>query len=134
MTPLNGLLQAQQVANQYRTDGKRLKLEEQLARARIGNIEQGWRQYPGRKSGGTGMTGLQSNDARGWSQMLNEQTEHLGLQNALAGEEQPTIRVGESAGLRGLRKALPSPVARASVQPAQPMPESHDAFMRKWGR
>ena len=131
MNPLNGLLQAQQAANQYRTDGKRLKLEQQLAQARVGDIEQGWRQHPGRAPGGTGTTGLHPADKFGWSDMLNEQTEHLGLQNALAGEAQPTIRVNEGAGLRGLRKALPSPVTKAAPQP---MPESHDMFMRKWGR
>lgn len=58
--------------------------------ARLRQILEGWRQHPGRAPGGTGATGLLSNDARGWSQMLNEQTEALGLMRGRA----PMVRFG----------------------------------------
>ena len=41
---------------------------------RLRNILDRWNQYPGSAPGGTGSTGLLSNDAQGWSDMLNEQT------------------------------------------------------------
>jgi len=42
-------------------------------------LGQQMRQYPGRAPGGAGPTGLLPNDARGWSQMLNEQREYAEL-------------------------------------------------------
>ena len=47
--------------------------EERLARLRYIRAQQA--QYPGRRPGGTGLTGLASTDAQGWSDMLNQQTE-----------------------------------------------------------
>ena len=126
MSPLQGLLQAQQAQRQYPgSDGRRLQLEQQLAQSRLGDIQQGRQQHPGRAPGGTGTTGLHPADKFGWSDMLNEQTEAQGLENALAGEAQPTVRVAGGGGLQGLRSSLKS---------AQPMPESHDTFMRRYGR
>jgi len=47
--------------------------------ARLQQIEESWRQYPGRAPGGTGLTGLLPNDSRGYSDMLNERTEYGNL-------------------------------------------------------
>src|SRR5215475_5884264 len=47
--------------------------------ARLQQIEDEWQQYPGRAPGGTGLTGLLPNDSRGYSDMLNEQTEYANL-------------------------------------------------------
>ena len=48
-----------------------------LARASL--LQKQMQDFPGRAPGGTGPTGLLSNDARGWSNMLNEQSEYAGL-------------------------------------------------------
>ena len=45
---------------------------------RLQKILEGWQQHPGRAPGGTGSTGLLSNDAQGWSDMLNEQSWAMG--------------------------------------------------------
>lgn len=121
MTPLGGLQQALAVQNRYpRADKGRLGLEQKLAQARIGQIEQGWQQHPGRMPGGSGTTGLASGDKHGWSQMLNEQTEHQNLQNTLAGKPLSVVQ---------LERSLPR-----YRSPQKPLPESHDAFMRRYGR
>lgn len=58
----------------------------------VGRLQQITEQYqfnPGRAAGGSGRTGLLSGDARGWSDMLNEQQEVAalsGLGKALQGE------------------------------------------------
>ena len=39
--------------------------------ARLSTLRKQMHDYPGRAPGGTGPTGLLSNDAKGWSQMLN---------------------------------------------------------------
>ena len=59
--------------------------------ARLAQIHASWKQYPGRAPGGTGATGLTPNDAQGYSDMLKEQTEELGLRDQMAGRAGPTI-------------------------------------------
>jgi hypothetical protein len=39
---------------------------------RVAQTLERWRQYPGSRPGGTGLTGLHRNDAKGWTQMLND--------------------------------------------------------------
>lgn len=119
MGPLDGLLQAQNWAATRGGGGQRLDLEKRLAQARMGAIEQGWQQYPGRMPGGTGPTGLMSSDKYGWSQMLNEQTEHQNLGNALSGKPQSVVELGKSLTPQGFYR---------------PLPESHSSFMRRYGR
>lgn len=58
------------------TDTNRAYLERRLA-----TIAASYAQYPGRMAGGSGRTGAM--DARGWSNMLNEQIEFQSLTNAL---------------------------------------------------
>ncbi len=58
-----------------------------------------WKQYPGRAPNGTGPTGLLSNDAQGWSQMLNDQTTGLNLEDAAAGKAPVSVRQGFDEGL-----------------------------------
>ena len=41
---------------------------------RLKTIMERWQQHPGSMVGGTGTTGLASNDAQGWSNMLNDNT------------------------------------------------------------
>jgi hypothetical protein len=55
--------------------------------AALQQIEADYLAFPGRAPGQNGITGLMSNDASGWSQMLNEQTQFLALKNALPGYE-----------------------------------------------
>lgn len=81
-----------------------------------------WAQYPGRAPNGTGLTGLQKNDAQGWSDMLNQQTEAMRLKAELEGTDMPVIKQGGVMGspaIAGLSKAMPEP---------------HDQFMKRYGR
>ena len=66
-----------------------------MALERLRQIEDRWRMYPGASPGGTGKTGLLSNDAAGWSQILNEQTEYQNLSNRL--DNKPPVNI-ERAG------------------------------------
>lgn len=47
---------------------------------------------PGRAIGGTGATGLNSNDGAGYADMLNEQQAYLGLDAYLQGKPAPTVK------------------------------------------
>lgn len=60
--------------------------ELQQKQARLNDILDSWKKYPGRAPGGTGETGLLSTDKEGYSKMLNEQTEAMNLQNELGGK------------------------------------------------
>ena len=42
-----------------------------------------WQRFPGSRPGGTGATGLQSNDSKGWSAMLND---NISGMEAMSGE------------------------------------------------
>src|SRR5262245_12185379 len=68
------------------------------ALARLNHIHDEWRQFTGRAPNGTGETGLLSNDASGWSRMLNEQTEALNLENQLQGKAPMRVRYGGDIG------------------------------------
>lgn len=66
--------------------------------ARLQQIRARWKQFPGSAPGGTGPTGLMSNDAQGWSSMLNEQTEAANLSNEMAGKPPLSVRRGRDLG------------------------------------
>lgn len=57
-------------------------MEEFNKRAQLKQILERQRQYPGSSMGGTGLTGLEKNDAQGWSRLQNENTWAM---NALRG-------------------------------------------------
>jgi hypothetical protein len=65
---------------------------------RLRQIYSRWDQYPGAAPGGTGATGLLSNDAAGWSKILNEQTEAQNLQNELEEKAPVTVKAGGLVG------------------------------------
>jgi hypothetical protein len=67
-------------------------------RARLKMITEGWAKFPGRAPGGTGATGLASNDAQGYSDLLNERTEALNLQRGLSGQGPMNVRMGRALG------------------------------------
>jgi len=54
--------------------------------ARLAQLHDMWNQFPGRAPNGSGLTGLTPNDLQGYSDMLNEQTEGLDLENAAQGK------------------------------------------------
>ena len=104
-----------------------------------------WQQFPGRAPNGTGLTGLNANDAKGWADMLNQQTEALRLKAELEGEPAPNIRLGRSFGSAnspGLGTSPQESVAqtqgagaiRGLQRFAAPMPEPHDKFIARYGR
>ena len=62
--------------------------------ADLDRIQQLWKQYPGRAPGGTGATGLLSNDAQGWSTMLNEQKQALDAANEMQNKEPLGVKFG----------------------------------------
>ena len=104
-----------------------------------------WQQFPGRAPNSSGLTGLQRHDAKGWSDMLNQQTEALRLKAELKGEPAPNIRFGGSFGSAnspGLGTSSQESVAqgqgagaiRGLQRFAAPMPEPHDKFMSRYGR
>ena len=66
--------------------------------ARLASIREKQKMYPGRRAGGTGATGLLPNDSRGWSDILNEQTEAENIERELTGEEPLTVRPGGDFG------------------------------------
>jgi hypothetical protein len=53
--------------------------------ARLKQLEQGFQDFPGRAPGGTGKTGLASDDLAGYMQMLRERIEYASLKAALPG-------------------------------------------------
>jgi len=94
------------------------------ANPRINQIEDYWRQYPGAAPGGTGPTGLASNDAQGWSQLLNDQTEHQNLINSLTGAPPVTVKMGNAGGLPtdpGMASAAASPWGLGGTGPSAAM-------------
>jgi len=64
----------------------------QSAMPRLTEIEEYWRQYPGAAPGGSGPTGLLPNDAKGWSDLMNMQTEYANLKRQLSGEGPLQVR------------------------------------------
>ena len=70
--------------------------EEKLARLRYIRAQQ--MQYPGRRPGGTGLTGLASTDAQGWSDMLNQQTEAANIERESRGRGPLTVEPGAQYG------------------------------------
>jgi hypothetical protein len=66
--------------------------QERLARDRASQLEAQWgnRLQPGF----TGSTGLAKNDSRGWSNMLNAQTEYQNITRGLAGKSPLTVEYG----------------------------------------
>ena len=123
MSPLDGLLQAMEAQKRYGGASGRVGLEQQVAAQRIGRIEEGWKQNPGRRPGGSGSTGLASQDAQGWSEMLNEQVEHQNLQNTLDGKPLSVIQLQESVP----KRQVPPPLSGASAT-------THNDFLKRYGR
>ena len=72
--------------------------ERQRKLARLRQISGLQEQYPGRRPGGTGKTGLASTDARGWSDMLNQQTEAANIERELSGKGPLQVRSGYQLG------------------------------------
>jgi len=64
------------------------------------NFESLYEQHPGRAPGGSGTTGLQSSDARGYSDMLNERLRYMRLRAMMSGEEEPTVRADPRSNFR----------------------------------
>jgi len=52
---------------------------------RFRELDSLYAQHPGRAPGGSGTTGLQSRDARGYSDMLNERLEYMRLADLMGG-------------------------------------------------
>ena len=73
--------------------------------ARLKQIRDAQRMYPGRAPGGMGVTGLMPNDARGWSSMLGEQTEGENIQRELSGKGPLAVEV-DPVGLGGMPPSL----------------------------
>jgi len=76
-------------------------------RARFQALQQLYQAYPGRRSGGSGLTGLASNDSTGWRDMLNEQQEYQSLQNYMGGKS-PTMNAVHHGSDESAFGALPS--------------------------
>lgn len=53
------------------------EMDDLNAQDSIGRTQDRWSQFPGSRPGGTGMTGLQSNDSRGWAAMQNNNLESI---------------------------------------------------------
>ena len=45
--------------------------------AQVSATQDRWRRFPGSRPGGTGLTGLKSHDARGWTDMQNDNIESM---------------------------------------------------------
>ncbi len=96
--------------------------------ARIAQLSQGYAMNPGRAPGGTGNTGLLSNDASGYGQMLQDQREYAGLQDYMGGGtgQLQTKRMADLGSTRTLDTAtgrdnslafgLPSGVSGAAIE------------------
>ncbi len=115
--------------------------------ARLAAIREKQKMFPGRAPGGSGATGLLSNDARGWSDVLNEQTEAENIERELAGEAPLGVKRGGNFGgmapglaadpawwSQGLAQGPMAPTAQSmplALRGMMPMPDSHDEFMAK---
>ena len=66
----------------------------------MANFESLYEQHPGRAPGGSGTTGLQSRDARGHSDMLNEQIRYMRLRAMMGGKEAPEVRADPRSNFR----------------------------------
>ena len=105
---------------------------------RLQKILERWQQHPGSAPGGTGSTGLLSNDAQGWSDMLNEQSWALGKMSdkPLSFEEAPykeQIVSAQPGSLQGLRQAA-SPAVAPAVDPEELALEKRARYFRSFGR
>ena len=124
MTPLDGLLQAIEAQKRYGGAASgRVGLARQVAMDRMGRMEEGWEQNPGRMPGGSGSTGLASQDSQGWSEMLNEQTEHQQLGNTLQGKPLSIVQLQQSVP----KRPAPQPLSGASAT-------THNDFLKRYGR
>lgn len=127
---------------------------------RLKAIYDEWEQFPGRAVHGSGLTGLNPNDAQGYSAMLNEQTEALNLENEMNGEAPVRVREGGvipsqthgiasdptssfntstgpygafGVGTGGQSASMLPATKLAALSTAQkpPLQESHEAFMAR---
>ncbi len=107
------------------------------ARQRLQQLMESWDQFPGRAPNGTGLTGLEKNDAHGWSDLLNEQTEGVNLQNELAGKGPLQVRAVRGGGLAPMGGPTPGvqmpfvPQSIGAIDPADPSQEQWMARTKK---
>lgn len=79
-------------------------------RARLQQLEEGFRMNPGRAPNGTGTTGLLSSDSKGWSKVLEEQQEYARLQDlAGGGSGDLDVRVDPRSNFRSALTSLEGP-------------------------
>ena len=83
---------------------------------RLREITSGWSQFPGSAPGGSGLTGLASSDAQGYSDMLARQREGLDIKNELAGKEPLDYRQGGPVGTIAPREPSEAEVAFQSAE------------------
>lgn len=125
---------------------------------RLKELNQEYQLHPGRAPMGTGSTGLNSNDAQGWSKMLGEQQEFLKLNDFMdrgkgidvqyGGDLGSTRTISPATGMNNRRafmgRGLPAQYGGGEIQqalgglkgaaPNQPNYESHDQFNKRYGR
>jgi hypothetical protein len=81
-------------------------------------------QYPGRQPGGTGPTGLMSGDARGWSQVLQDQIDAHNLSrkpgNPMTVREAPYEEDSRDARRRQMEQLTQQEAARGGLRAYQP--------------
>jgi hypothetical protein len=75
----------------------------------MANFDSLYEQHPGRAPGGSGTTGLQSSDARGYSDMLNERLRYMRLRAMLSGEDEPTVRADPRSNFRSALQPMSGP-------------------------
>ncbi len=62
----------------------------------LDQVHKRWQDYPGSAPGGTGPTGLMSNDAAAWSRMQNENTQALNAERSMVGKDPLQVRLGRN--------------------------------------
>ena len=100
---------------------------------RLRQLENQYQTSPGRRPGGSGLTGLTAGDAQGWSRMLNEQQEFMNLAAAANKKAPPgvaTAPLQERHMTSGIAPATGEANAPWSLG-RQAMPESHESFMER---
>lgn len=109
---------------------------------RLQQLEGQYQSNSGRRPGGSGMTGLMSGDAHGWSRMLNEQQEYMNLMARVNRKAPPGV---ETAPIReqhigtGATAPLGARVTPATGEANDPfglggLREGHDQFMERTKR
>lgn len=79
--------------------------------SRMSSFENYMATNPGARPGGTGATGLQPNDAAGWSRLLEQQQQYAKDVAASSGRAAPTARFAGYSGFTGERERSAMPTA-----------------------